>query len=268
MITEIITEDSIGKYIKVLKNEEIFGILNGRFSCVGACDEQTGLPQGILSAEIHMEYIQVRRVYVLPGYQEEDVAAELLEIITDLPEELKQPILYYEVEDLVDESLLSRYGFTEVKCGCSLIEGDLEHYKEIKAPPMNFSIGTLDQASPDMVRAFILASDYDKFLQIPDGYPDATRFSDGSLVIMAHGKVIGVILLEEMDDVIRVPYIHAKSNVELLYALHVLRKVLLSEYSLKARVQFLMRDGIGREAIRVLMDRGVEKKIRMFRYEG
>jgi hypothetical protein len=29
-----------------------------------------------------------------------------------------------------------------------------------------------------------------------------------------------------------------------------------------------MRDGIGREAIRVLMDRGVEKKIRMFRYEG
>ena len=62
IMTEIVTEETISKYMEFLGNEEIFGILNGRFSCMGACDRESGQPLGILTAEIHMDHIRIRRV--------------------------------------------------------------------------------------------------------------------------------------------------------------------------------------------------------------
>ena len=267
MITEIITEESIGTYIKVLKNEEIFGILDGRITGIGARNEETGLPQGVLTAEIHMEYILVRRIYIRPEYSGGETADGLIRIITDLPDDLKAPILLYGTEDTIDKGLLSRYGFTEMQSRYSLIQGELENYKEIRTPMKTYETATLDKAPIDQVQAFILGSDYDRFIQIPDGYLDAARFSDGSLVCLDHGRVAGVILMEEPDDGIRITYMHAKNNMVLLHAMYVLKRVLMSEYPPKARLQFLMKDGIGREAISVLMNPGAEKKVSIFRYE-
>ena len=267
MNTEIITEESIGKYLKLLRNEEIFGILDGRISGIGACDDETDLPQGILTAEIHMDYIRIRRIHVLPEYREGDTAHILLHVVMDLPEDLKMPFMCYGTEDEIDTELLSEYGFKEISTDYSWIEGLLANYKEIKAPPKAYEVGTLDKAPMDRVQRFVLESNYDKLLQIPDGYLEGDRFSDASLVCMDRNTIVSVILMEETDDTIRIPYMHTKNNLALLYALFVLRKLLNSEYESKARLQFLMHKGIGREAIRALIHPGYEKKIRVFRYE-
>ena len=267
MITEIITEESIGKYLRLLKNEEVFGILDGRISGIGASDDETDLPQGVITAEIHMEYIRIRRIHVLPEYRESDTAHVLLNVVMDLPEELKMPFLFCGTDEETDSELLSEYGFHEVSTDYSWIEGLLVNYREIKAPPKAYEVGTLDQAPMESVQRFVLESDYDRLLQIPDGYLESDRFSDASLICLDRNSVVGVILLEETDDSIRVPYIHTKDNMALLYALYILRKVLYSDYSSKARLQFLMHDGIGREAISALINPGVEKKIHVFRYE-
>ena len=183
------------------------------------------------------------------------------------PEELKMPFLFCGTDEETDSELLSEYGFHEVSTDYSWIEGLLVNYREIKAPPKAYEVGTLDQAPMESVQRFVLESDYDRLLQIPDGYLESDRFSDASLICLDRNSVVGVILLEETDDSIRVPYIHTKDNMALLYALYILRKVLYSDYSSKARLQFLMHDGIGREAISALINPGVEKKIHVFRYE-
>lgn len=267
MVTEIITEETIGKYLKLLKNDEVFGILDSRISGIGAYDDDSELPQGILTAEIHMEYIQIRRIHVLPEYREGDAAHVLLNVVMDLPEELKMPFLFFGTEEETDAELLSEYGFQEVSSDYSWIEGLLANYREIKAPPRIYEVGTLDQAPLESVQRFVLESDYDSLLQIPDGYLEEDRFSDASLICLHRNTIVGVILLEETDDSIRVPYIHTKDNMALLYALYVLRKLLYSEYASKAKLQFLMRDGIGREAISALISPGEEKKIHVYRHE-
>ena len=265
MITEVITEESIGKYIKLLKNEEIFGILDGRVSAVAAWDDEKEQPQGVLTAEIHMNYIQIRRLYVLPEYQEEDTRHILMNIATDLPEDMKTPIVFCGTDDEIDETLVAEFGFKEISSKYSWIEGDLENYKEIKAPMKVFDIVTLDKAPMNRVQDFVLKSEYDRFIQVPDGYLEEGRFSDASLVCLNRDVIVGVILLEEMDQFIRIPYIHTKDNIALLYALYVLRKVLWMEYAPKAKLRFLMHDGIGRDALNLLMRPGEEKKIRIFR---
>ena len=267
MMTEIITEESIGKYIKILKNEEIFGILDGRITGLGACDDESGQPEGVLVAEIHMEYILLRRIYVLPDCQDEDLISRLMDIVTDLPEDLKAPIYYYGTDEETDATVLAQYGFKEIPNGYSCIEGFLEDYKEIKAPPKLFEVGTLDQVPKDSVQNFVLSSTHDRFMQIPDGYLDISRFSDASLVCYKRNIVVGVILMEETDDMIRIPYMYTKDNMALLYSLYVLRKVLFADYAPKAKLCFVMRDGIGREAIHALIRPSEEKKIRVFRHE-
>lgn len=267
MVTEIITEETIGKYLKVLKNEEIFGILDGRISAIAVWDEEKEQPQGVLTAEIHTELILIRRIYVLPEYRDGETGNVLMHIATDIPEEQRVPYVIYGTDDEIDETLLAEYGFSEVPSKYSWIEGVLENYKEIKVPPKAFDMGTLDKAPMDKVQDFVLKSDPDRFMQMPDGYLESGRFSDASLICMKNDAIVGVILLEELDDSIQIPYIHTKDNLALLYSLYVLRKVLWTEYEPTARLQFLMNDGIGREALTVLIHPSEEKKIRIFRYE-
>ena len=68
----------------------------------------------------------------------------ITEIITDLPDDLKAPILLYGTEDTIDKGLLSRYGFTEMQSRYSLIQGEFENYKEIRTPMKTYETVTLD----------------------------------------------------------------------------------------------------------------------------
>ncbi len=265
VLTEVLMEETIGKYMEFLRNEDIFGIMNGRYTCVGASDGESGQPLGILTAEIHMDHIRVKGIRVLPGA--EGAARALLGIITDLPEDMEVSVLFLGTDEETDEKLLTESGFTETESKYSCFEGILEDLKEMEAPPKSCDIGTLDQAPLQKVEGFVLGSEYDRVLQVPDGYLDEDRFSDASLVCMDRGKVVGVILLEETDDLIHVPYIRTKDGKALLYAFYVLRKLLTSEYAPKAKIRFLLCDGVGREAVKAMLPGGREKKLRVFRYE-
>ena len=264
ILTEIVTEETISKYMEFLGNEEIFGILNGRFSCMGVCDRKSGQPLGILTAEIHMSHIRVRRVRVLP--EAEGTARALMDIVTDLPEDMALPVLFFGTDEDVDEKLLTESGFTETDCRYSCIEGSLTDFKAIEAPP-KCDIGTLDQVPFPKVESFVLGSEHDRILLTPDGYLERDRFSDASLCCMDSGKVTGVILLEEKDDFIQIPYIRTKDGKALLFAFYVLRKLLTAEFAPDTKIRFLLCDGVGREAVNAIFPGGREKKIRGFRYE-
>ena len=127
MITEIITDETVGKYLGFLKNEEIFGIGNGRFTCIGVCDDNTEDPMGILTAEVHMEHIRIRRLFVRPGCPRRKTAKMLISVITDLPDEMKMPVFFFGTEEETDPDFLAGCGFMELPFSrYSYFEGYLE----------------------------------------------------------------------------------------------------------------------------------------------
>ena len=63
MNVEMINDDIVEEYLDLLTSEEVFGCSNGRISCFGAYDEDTGEPMGVLTAEIFPEYIRIKRIY-------------------------------------------------------------------------------------------------------------------------------------------------------------------------------------------------------------
>ena len=265
MITEIITEETVKKYMPLLKNEEIFGIENERFTCFGACDEETGDPIGILTAEVYMEHIRIRRIFTSPKDKKTEKA--LISLVTDLPEDMKLPVYCFGTDEEIDEALLLESGFTEVPSDYSYIEGTPEDIKDLGTPPKVCEVRTLDRAPLTGVQNFITETQPDGILGVPDSYLDLNRFSDASLVAVNQHRIVGLLMVEETDDMIEVPYICATGNKVTIFLFYVFKKLLEAEYDAEARLRFVICDELKKVAINALMESGVEKKVRIFRYD-
>lgn len=266
MYTEIITDDSIGGYMGLLTNEEYFGIEKEIFTGFGAREEGTDQVLGILIAEVHMTHIRIRRLYRDPDLADEAAMTELLRVVTDLPEDQKLPVLFSGTDEEIDAKLLTEHGFKEIPGKYTVIEGTLEHFREFSAAK-TCDVCTLDQLPVSLVERFILENEPDRFLQMPEDYLDTDRFSEASLVCVDGKKITGVILMEESDLGIRIPYMKSGDKKALLYALYVLRKLLFSEFGPGIKISFLTNDEAEKKAIHALFSICEEKKIHIFSYK-
>lgn len=268
MKTEMITGKSIGKYLHILTNEEIFGFNEDRFTLIGAFDENQDQPVGMAAARVMPQYIWLERIFIDPDYRLQGVSKELLRIMTDLPKESRIPFCVYGEESEINENYLMKIGFKDVRNSYSYIEGTLGHLIDIKLPSKrsNIKIQTVDRIAPERLEKFIFASRKDEFLQFPEGYLDMDRFSDASLVCVKDDKIDAVVMMEELTDCIQVTYVYGKSNHALLFGTAAIKKLMLDEFEPSMKLRFLICDGLGREAVKCIFSECEEVPIKMFKW--
>ena len=264
MVTEVITEENRKTYMQLMKHEEILGIENDRFACFGACDEDTGEALGLITAEVYLDHIRIRRIISSPKDAETEKA--LMALVTNLPEELMLPVYYYGTDEEVDETLLLECDFTEVPSQYSYIEGTPEKLRDIGNLFRVCEVKTLDKAPLNGVQNFIIGTKPDNLLEVPDSYLNLKRFSDASLVAVDQHRIVGILMMEETDDLIEVPYICATGNKETIFLFHVLRKMCIAKYGPNARLRFVVCGKLKEIAIHALMKDGIVKKVRIFKY--
>ena len=267
MNVEIVNGDIIHEYLGILTTEEVLDCETEKITCFGAYDEETEDIMGILTAEIYPEFIVIKRIYVCPDYEGTGVENELLAHVTDIPDEIRLPIYIYGPEEDMDDELLTDCGFEALPSNYSYINGLLNDFIEINAALTDGELKTLDKIPSEELEKFVLQKDHDKLLQIPEGYLNTDRFSEGSLVLLKKHMIDGAILIEESDGFINIPYIYAEDNRLLLYAFFILKKLLLLEFTPGAKLRFLICNGIGREAITRLIRNSSEQKIAIYKYD-
>lgn len=272
MKVEIITDEIMTRYMDFLTNSEIFGIESGRYTCFGAYEEtETGKEcTGILSAEILPSYIHIERICVHPNYKWEDAVSTLMSVVSDLPDELKLPIITYGTAEELDADLLHAVGFRENQSVYSYLEGTLNDYQELPSPPKKgeYQVYPMDQISINRLSNIALQMRKDDYLQMPESNIDTNRFSAGSPVCMRDDVIEAAVLYEEKDQIITVPFIFGKNPKATLYCFSVFRNILMEEYAPGARIRFLIIEGAGKEAIMKIIQHTVEKQIHIYEYTG
>ncbi len=268
MQIETIFEGNLSRYLPYLSNQEIFAVRDGRYSGFGAYDESKDAVLGVLVVQILPAYIRIHRLQAAPEYQDCGAEKELLGIIMVQPEGAQLPIFYVS-EDPEQEAALLAWGFVRGKGEYTYFEGTVGDLRHMEMPPKKHRVAvqTLDRVSVRELGNFIFGKEYDQFLQIPELALDMERFSDGSLVCLLDGKIDAVILLEELDQSVDVSYIHAKNAKSLLYLFPVLRRALQTEYSLQAKIRFLLCGGVGREALGRILEHGKEQPVYIYQLE-
>lgn len=266
MNVEMINDDIVEEYLDLLTSEEVFGCSNGRISCFGAYDEDTGEPMGVLTAEIFPEYIRIKRIYVRHEFADEGVDEALIDIVTDLPDEARLPIYMFGTENEIDPEFLEDNGFEKVPSKYSYIEGKLGDYISVAASLGDGELKTLNQVPAEELEKYVFKTEHDAFMQIPEDYLDTEKFSEVSLVMLKKRLIEGAILLEEEENYIYVPYIQANDNKLLLYAFFILKKLLFTEFEPEDRIRFLICDGKGREALTRIIRNCEEYEIGIYRF--
>lgn len=264
--TEIISSEELKRYLGLLDNMEILDMENGRYTCMGAFDDETQTGMGVLVAEVLTECIHIKRIYVKPEYRRMGVSKKLLQIITDLPEELKQPVVAYGVNEELDQGFLDAMGFHEIKSEYTYLEGSLGDYQKLPFPDKGseYSLLPVDRVSANALKNYMLEIQKKKSIQIPELFAGDEQFSDGSIVCLKGHQIVAVILLDEAPQYIMVPFVFGKDKKAVLYSFAVLREELSGEYGPDARIRFLLNKGRGREAIEKIVANTIEKEILIY----
>ena len=93
---------------------------------------------------------------------------------------------------------------------------------------------------------------------------DPNRFSDGSIVCVKNKRVVALILMEEKDDSITIPYMDGDDLTYVYYGFSVLRKRLLEEYTPSEEIRFLICKENEKEVVEELMSHSKEKRIKIY----
>ena len=267
MNIEIIEGDIIHNYIEYMTTAEFIECESGKITCFGAYDEETEEIMGVLSAEVYPEFISIKRIFVCPDFGREEVESALLDAVTDLPDEIRLPIYVFGTEDEIDEEIIEANGFMKLPSNYSYIEGQLKDFINLNASLTEGELKTLDKIPPEELENFIFHNSYDDLIQMPGGYIDMDRFSEGSLVLLKKHLIDGAILIEESDKYIQIPYIFAEDNRLLLYAFFILKKLLFTEYAPGAKLRFLICNGVGADAIKRIIRNSTEHNISIFKFK-
>ena len=266
MKTEVITENKLAKYMTCLTNDEVFGMMNDRITCFGAFDESTGEAVGVLSAEILPDYIHIIRCFILPNHEDSGAGEMLLSKATNVSADVEFPFLFYDTEDKINEPLLEAAGFKKRFKKYSYITGRLSNLKDVPLPPIDKDIEVLpaDMVSQRLISDYVYNSKKDTVLQIPEMIYDPNRFSDGSIVCVKNKRVVALILMEEKDDSITIPYMYGDDLTYIYYGFSVLRERLLEEYTPSEEIRFLICKENEKEVVEELMSHSKEKRIKIY----
>ena len=267
MQTEMISSDEVTRYLGLISNAEILGMESGRYTCFGAFDDEKNKGAGVLVAEVLMDSIRIERIYVSPEYRRKGIAKELFHIVTDLPENMKQPIIAYGVENEINREFLEAMGFHEIENGYSCLEGKLGDYQKLPLPleGSEYSLVPAEGIAANALNNFVAEMQKEKHMQMPALFMEYDTFPDGSVVCIKNKEIAAVLLLEEADSNVIIPFVFGKDNKAILFCFSALREELIEEYGSDARLRFLLNKGKGREAIEKIVKDMEEKKILIYR---
>ena len=266
MQTEIITPDTVSKYLGVLTGDEIYAISDDRYTCFGAFDNKSGHGLGILAAQVLPEYIKIERIFTLPEYRNQGIASALLDLATGIP---NPPTFRIFIDSPVSDTVfLVNRGFAEEDSSYSFITGRLGDVVSVSRTGKlagGLEVLPADKTDQRHLAQFVFSSGFDDFVQIPEGFLDMDRFSDGSTVCSHYGKVLSAVLLEELDDWLQITWMKGSDNRSMLSAFSALKRELDQEYVPGAAIRFLICDDKDRALISNLIRNSREEKIRIFK---
>ncbi|MBQ7706653.1 MAG: GNAT family N-acetyltransferase [Lachnospiraceae bacterium] len=267
MKTEIITGNELKKYLGLLDNMEISGMENGRYTCFGAFDDKSDKGIGILVAESLPDYILVKRIFVLPEYRRKGVATALLKIVTDLPEDLKQPVITYGAKEELDKKFLDAMGFKEVKSDYTYIEGTLGDYRKLHLPAKKseYKLIPAEKITTNALKKFIFDMKKKKNIKLQELFVDDDTISDESIVCMKNNKIAAVIMLEESDGNVMLPLVFGKDTKAILYCFSAFYEILSGDFGPEECIRILLNKDIGKEAIEKIIGNTTEKKVLIYK---
>ena len=209
---EVIDSDILADYMPYMTNDEIVGCDTGKFVGLGAFDVIENKVLGLCIVEVLPEFILIHDLKTVSDEDANDVEKRL---ITFIKEDPMLPIHMFVSKDNKDEcKKMEKLGFQPEKSGCYYMEGKLSNMAELPTPDKNTSqmkAAFVNQYSEEELLPFILNSPHNRFLQIPWDSIDNDRFGDG-IVCTSKGKVSAVLLCEEDDDRVMIPWFHGISE--------------------------------------------------------
>ncbi|MCR4891407.1 MAG: hypothetical protein K5989_04380 [Lachnospiraceae bacterium] len=268
MQTTRITDENLGDFIPLLRNDEIFGINEDRYIGFGAYDEDENRPMAILVVDIFPEYVRIINLYTDPVYRKQGAASALLSIITDNPEGENLPIYIISSNTEINVDFLSSRNFKEVESKYYYLSGNLGDMSKIplkKDLKEGLVIKPINQVSNRELQKFLSHSPHDDFLEFPEIIVDKRRFSDGSIVCFREGKISALILMREFDDFIQISWIYGTDYKSLYVIFSMVKSILLTDYSEKANIRFLLSNEKGRETIQSILKNHEELPIHIFK---
>ena len=266
MKTEIITEGTLPKYMGLLTNEDFFGIIGGRYTGFGVTDEATDEVLGILSAQVLPKYIHIKNCFVSPDHRGKGVGKSLIKAVTDVPKDIDLPFIFYGTDEEINREFLEAEGFKKTPDTYSYIESKLVNMKALTLPHIasDISVFPAEQVSGRLIGDFVFSSKKDTFLQFPEGVYDANRFSDGSIVCMKNKQIVALILIEEKDDHILIPYMYGDDLEAVFLGLSVFKKKFLEDYANGEKIRFLICRDNEKEVAAEILSNYSEKKIYIY----
>ncbi len=268
MKTEAITRENLSRYISMLSNDEFFDIESGRLSGFGACDEKSGDGMGVLAAEILPDHIRIVKLFTAEKFRKKGVATKLINMVCDLPDELKMP--FYIITDRMDADFkfLKEKGFVETESPYKYIYSKLSDMRDITAPDNvkdGLKIVPINQVSEQVLSYYISNAEPDKFLRFPEIPIDFDRFSEGSLVCIKDKSICAMLLIEEPDEAIEISFIHCIDPKALYSILALIKPALLLEYSEETNVRILVCNKNEESVGKGLLNNCVEKEIKILK---
>ena len=243
MQTEAITNENLKKYQPLLSNDEILGIEDGLFSCFGAYDENSGKSCSVLITRSLPEYIRLERLYTLPEYRGQGAGSALLSLVTGLPENASHPFYAIATGKDADVGFLQKKGFEENPKHYHYLCGTLEDLESIPQPQKSsraFRVLPLKKVPEKVLKDYIQNISLEDRPLFPEMMMNGDRSSENGLICMQDQEICAVLLMEELNEYIKISRIHCNDDTALYHTFSVMKKTLKSEYDPETEIRFLL----------------------------
>lgn len=268
MKAELITEENIWKCLPIMTNDDYRGWDDGLLSCFGVFDEESGNAVSLASVMIFPEQIRIERLFTLPEYRRKGAATELLRVIMDVPDEIKLPFTALIFDKDANTGFLTSRGFKEERSDYSCIISTLSEMKDLKVSEKlkaGITLLPLEKVNANELEHFIFSSEPDTFLQFPEYEFSMDRFSEGSIVCRHNGRITSAILLEELEGLMQVTWLHGSDTRSLYCSFSMLKKILEKDLSPETKIRVLICADKGKDAVLDLFKSSEEIPIRVFK---
>lgn len=238
LAAEFLETEKLNSYIPYMNNDEIQGILDGRLSGIAVYNEFDDKPEGFGIVEIFPEYIRIHRVGSCMDVNEKSILECVGKYISRMPSSGKLPIYIFEAGE-GQKNKPEEAGFVLDK-GQFMYElgmsSDLKKIVLEKKSEMN--VVFLGEADEDEALAFLLNAPYDPFFQIPYADIKADNLS-GSIVCKNKDRILAMILIEDDDRFVKIPWYYYKDKTAMDACFLVLKKLIENDYDSDMPVLFL-----------------------------
>ena len=247
MTVEMIDGSNLRDYMHLLDNEEIYGIRSGRLSGIGVFDEDGDRPMGFAVLEILPGYVSLRRLFVAGRCDKRRVSEEILEVVRSMPKEDRLPVFFFVTGNGGEElRLMQKNGFhldeEDYTCKEVLLSGMKDIYVT-GIENAGVCIDSVADVTDEELYPFVFNSPYDPILQIPWFDIDRDRFADG-IVCKKNNRVTAVLLLEENDDYVVVPWFYGTDTISISICLARLKEIFSHDAEEDVTFHFLAAAGV------------------------